>query len=112
MVHVEGGQIWKIKSFRKFVYRNFPINQQRTLFRSEWKPIFGKTMETPGLVIPTHERKIDDAFIKSSYVSATRFLCENYSYTFEGPEGSTESSLISTWLKRIHQNEVLKHGTL
>jgi len=67
----------------------------RTLFRSEWKPIFGKTMKTSGLVIPMHERKIDNAFVESSYASATRFLHENYSYIFEGPEGSTKSLLIN-----------------
>ena len=77
-MHVEGGQIWKIKPFRKFFYCDFPSNQPRTLFRSEWKPIFGKIMEAPGLVIPTHERKINDTFVGSSYASATRFLRENY----------------------------------
>ena len=48
-------------------------------------------METPGLVIPMHERKIDNAFLKSSYTSVTRFLRENYSYIFQGPEGRTKS---------------------
>ena len=81
----EGRQRQKIKQFWKFIYCNFPSNQLRTLFRSKRKPIFGKIMETPGLVIPMHKRKIDNAFVESSYVSATGFLCENYSYMFGGP---------------------------
>ena len=60
-------------------------------------------MKTSGLVIPMHERKIGDTFVESSYVSATRFLHENCSYIFEGPKGSTESLLISSWLKKVHR---------
>jgi hypothetical protein len=111
-VHVEGGQRWKIKPSRKFVYRDFPSNQPRTLFRSEWKPIFGKILETPGLVIPTHEREIDDAFVKRSYTSATRFLRENYNYIFEGPEESTESLLISMWSKKVRRKDTAKLAPL
>ena len=69
-------------------------------------------METPGIVIPTHEREIDNTFVKSSSASGMRFLRENYSYIFEGPEGSTESFLISTWPKKVHWSVVRKHGTL
>ena len=69
-------------------------------------------MKTSGLVIAMHERGIDDTCVESSYASATRFLHENYSYIFEGHEGSTESLLINTWSKQARQSEVLKHGTL
>ena len=99
-----------MKPFGKFVYHNFPSNQPRILFRSWWKPIFGKIMETPDLVIPTHEREIDDAFVKSSYASATRFLSENCNYIFEGPKESTESLLISMWPKRVRQKDIAKLG--
>ena len=51
-------------------------------------------METPGLAIPTHKPKIDGAFVKSSYASATRFLHKNYNCMSEGPEESTKSLLI------------------
>ena len=84
-MYVAGGQRWKIKPFQKYMHGSFPSNQLRTLFRSEWKPIFEKMMETPGLVIPTHERKIEDAFVESSYTSATRFLRANYSYILRDP---------------------------
>ena len=67
--------------------------------------------ETPGLVIPAQEHDIDDAFVESSYASATRYLRENYSYIFQGPEGSTEGFLIGTWSRKVRRSEVLKHGT-
>ena len=110
-VHVDGGQRWKIKPFRQFVSRDFPNRRLRITFSNEWKTIFGKMMETPGLVIPTHEHNIDDAFVENSYAGATEFLRENYSYIFEGPEGSSEGLLIGTWSKKIRRSMVLKHGT-
>ena len=69
-------------------------------------------MKTSGLVIPMHERKIGDTFVESSYASATRFLQENCSYIFEGPEGSTKRLLFNPWSKQVGRSEVLKHGTL
>ena len=90
-MHVEGGQRWKIEPFRKFILCDFPSKQLKDLFRFEWKPIFAKMMETPGLRIPTDECKIDNAFVQSSYASAMRFLCKNYSYIFNRPEGSTDN---------------------
>ena len=60
----------------------------------------------------THEREIDDAFVKRSYVSATRFLRRNYSYMLRGPKGSTASLLISTWSKTVRRSEVLKYDIL
>ena len=77
LLRVVGGQRWKIKPFRKFVSRDFPNSQLRTVFNTEWKTIFSKMMETPGLVIPTHEHNIDEAFVESSYASTTWFLREN-----------------------------------
>ena len=65
-------------------------------------------MEAPGLVIPTHEREIDNAFVKSSYASTTRFLRENCKYMFEGPEESTERLLISMWSKKICRKDIAK----
>ena len=69
-------------------------------------------MEILGLDIPTKKREIADAFVKSSYASVTRFLRENYSYKFTGPEGSTNNLLIGTWSKQVRRSEVLNHGTL
>ena len=68
-------------------------------------------VETPGLRIPTDVCEIDDAFVQSSYASAMRFLRNNYSYIFNGPEGSTDKLLISTWSKKVRRSHVLKHGT-
>ena len=111
LIHVEGDQRWKIKPYRKFIQRDFPNDQLKNIFRLEWKTIFEKMTETPGLVIPAHEHEIDDAFVESSYASATRYLRENYSYIFQGPAGSTESFLIGTWSRKVRRSEVLKHGT-
>ena len=46
-----------------------------------------------------------------SYASATRFLRENYTYIFNGPEGSTDNLLIGMWSKKVRRSHVLKHGT-
>jgi hypothetical protein len=53
-----------------------------------------------------------DTFVESSYARATRFRHENYSYIFEGPEGSTKRLLFNPWSKQVGRSEVLKHGTL
>ena len=63
-------------------------------------------METPGLVIPMHKRKIDNAFVESSYASVARFLRENYIYMSEGPKKSTKSLLISMWLKKVLRKDL------
>ena len=65
-------------------------------------------MEAPGLVIPTPERGIDDAFVKSSYPSVIRFLRENCNYMFEGPTESTKSSLLRLWSKKVCRKDIAK----
>ena len=108
-VHIEGGRMWKIKPYRFFIPKDFHSQQLRNLFNIEWKPIFSRMMETPGLKIPAD---VDDAFVESSYASTTTFLREKYSYIFSGPEGSTDNFLIGTWSRKIRRSHVLKHGTV
>ena len=55
-----------------------------------------------------HERKIDDAFVESSYASTMRFLRENYNYMFEEPEESTENLLISMWPNKVRRKDITK----
>ena len=64
-MHVEDRQQWKINPFRRFILRDFPSSQLRTVFNTKWKTIFSKMVETLGLVIPTHERNIDEAFVEN-----------------------------------------------
>ena len=90
--------------------RDFLSNQLRTLFKNDLKIIFGKIMETPGLIICSYD-EIGDVFVQNSYASAIRLLRKNYNYIFEGPVGSTENLPIVTWSKKVGQSEVLKHGT-
>ena len=110
-VHIDGGQKWRIKPYRKFVSRELPSKKLQERYRYEWQPIFREMMKTPGLVIPKDVRDVDDAFVERSYASATAFLRDKYSFIFAGPDGSTENLLIGTWSKKVRWSYVVKHGT-
>ena len=72
-VHIDGQQKWRIKPYRFFVSREFPSKQPQTSYRYEWQPIFREMMKTPGLIIPKVVNNVDNAFVNSSYASATAF---------------------------------------
>ena len=82
----------------------------KNVFNNEWKPIYTKMMQTPGLTIPTRLEDIDEAFVRTSYVTATDYLKSCFSYIFEKDAGIVNAYTLGTWSFKIKHSEVKKHG--
>ena len=107
---MDGTQQWLIKPYRRFVGTDFPYQSQKDNFRMEWKPIFSKMMEAPGLKIPVKLELIDESFVQESYKLATEFLKSAYSYIFDAPASCTSSYTIGTWSYKIKRSVVRQQG--
>ena len=101
------GVKWQLPPFRHLKGTAFAPDN-RTILNSEWKPIFKKMMEAPGLQIP---EQVTDDFIHVSFELATRFLKEQYSYIFKQPPDTLSAYKLGTWSKKIKRSEVEKYGT-
>eukprot|EP00581_Thalassiosira_minuscula_P014100 CAMPEP_0183720094 /NCGR_PEP_ID=MMETSP0737-20130205/12806_1 /TAXON_ID=385413 /ORGANISM="Thalassiosira miniscula, Strain CCMP1093" /LENGTH=674 /DNA_ID=CAMNT_0025949905 /DNA_START=270 /DNA_END=2291 /DNA_ORIENTATION=+ len=62
-IHFDGTKKWWIKPYRKLCHSDLHSAQLKNAFTTEWKPIFTKMMEAPGLEIPTELKDIDEAFV-------------------------------------------------
>ena len=107
-VHIEAGQQWKIKPYRYLKGCDLHSKQLQDEFKLNWKPIFSKMMEAPGLNIPDD---IDETFVTSSYALATEYLKSHFSYIFKSTDGLINSYTIGTWSHKIKRSSVLKNGT-
>ena len=101
------GVKWQLPPFRHLKGTAFAPDNRRIL-NSEWKPIFKKMMEAPGLEIP---EQVTDDFIHVSFELATRFLKQQYSYIFKQPPDQLSAYKLGTWSKKIKRSEVEKYGT-
>jgi hypothetical protein len=110
-IHIEGVQRWRIKPYHKLLGKDIPSKVQQKIFKNEWKPIFSKMMEAPGMIVPTNVDNITEDIIHDTYDIATRFLQTQYEYIFVKPEGVTEAYTLGTWSFKIKPSEVMKHGT-
>jgi hypothetical protein len=110
-VHIDGGKRWVIKPYRKFIGRDLPSKALSTQFQSEWRPIFCKMMETPGLEIPTNQREITEEFLESSYELATDYLRSCASYIFKVPPAIVADYTVGTWSKKVKRSFIKKFGT-
>ena len=110
-VHIDGGKRWVIKPYRKLIGRDLPSKALSNQLRSEWRPIFCKMMETPGLEIPTHEREITEEFLESSYALATDYLRSCASYIFKVPPAIVADYTVGTWSKKVKRSFIKKFGT-
>ena len=98
---------WQLPPFRHLKGIAF-TPENRTILNSEWKPIFKKMMEAPGLQIP---EQVTDDFIRESFELASRYLNEQYSYIFKQPPDVLSAYKLGTWSKKIKRSEVEKYGT-
>ncbi len=73
-------------------------------FSGEWKPIFSKTISAPGVEKPHRVEDITEDILRSRYATATAYLKENFSYTFQQPDDTVLKYTIGTWSKK---NEVI-----
>ena len=96
--------------YRKLVGKYIPSMAQQKIFKNEWKPIFSKMMEAPGLIVPSLDN-ITEEVIHDTYEVGTNFLRSQYEYIFARPDGVTEAYSIGTWSFKIKPSEVMKHGT-
>ncbi|KAL7538044.1 hypothetical protein ACHAXR_008244 [Thalassiosira sp. AJA248-18] len=110
-VHIDGVKQWRIKPYRKLTGRDLHSKELKDDLKLNWRPIFTKMMEAPGLSIPTKQSHIDEAFVQSSYAMATEYLKSRFSYIFEAEDGLVNSYTIGTWSYKIKPSEVVKHGT-
>lgn len=111
-VHIEDtGQQWRIKPYRKLKGCDLHSKQLQDEHKLNWKPIFSKMMEAPGLNIPKDVKDIDEAFVESSYALATEYLKSCFSYIFKSPDGLINSYTLGTWSYKIKRSVVLKMGT-
>jgi len=110
-VHVDDQKRWVIKPYRKLIGRDLPSELLSNQLRSEWRPIFRKMMETPGLVIPTNLSEIDEEFLRTSYELATDYLRSCASYVFNVPPASLADYTVGTWSRKTKRSSVEKHGT-
>jgi hypothetical protein len=111
-IHIDGVQRWRVKPYRKLLGKDIYSESQRNIFKNEWKPIFSKMMDAPGLRIPKNMDEITDDFVRESYEIATAYLKSLFEYIFlNKPEGATDSYTIGTWSFKIKVSEVQKHGT-
>jgi len=110
-IHVDGAKKWWIKPYRTFRSADLHSEKLRNQFKNEWKPIFTKMMEAPGLEIPTELKDIDEAFVQSSFEIATEYLKSCFSYIFKASEKTINSYRLGTWSLKIKYNQVKKHGT-
>ena len=79
-------------------------------FKVNWKPIFTKMEEAPGLTIPSHNN-IDKSFIQTSYTIATDYLRDEcYSYMFASGDAVVCDYTIGTWSFKTKRSKVLKKG--
>ena len=111
-VIVEGSKQWRIKPYRKLAGHNFHSKQLKDEYKLNWKPIFTKMAEAPGLSIPSSLEQIDNDFIESSYKIATDYLKSCFSYIFKSSdEGLVNSYTVGTWSYKIKYSVVKKCGT-
>ena len=111
-VHIEGsGQQWRIKPYRYLKGCDLHSKHLQDMFKLNWKPIFSKMMEAPGLNIPNNVKDIDEAFVTSSYALATEYLKSCFSYIFKSTDGLINSYALGTWSYKIKRSVVLKNGT-
>ena len=110
-IHVDGMQHWQVKPYRRFSGRDISSKDQQNIFKNEWKPIFSKMMEAPGLIVPSNVKDITEDIVQATYNIATEFLRTKYEYIFLKPEGVTEAYTLGTWSFKIKLSEVKKHGT-
>ena len=102
------GITWQLPPFRHLKGTAFTPENRRIL-NGEWKPIFTKMMEAPGLhPIP---EQVTEQFIHDSFGLATQFLQEQYSYIFTHPPDVLAAYKLGTWSKKIKRSEVEKYGT-
>jgi hypothetical protein len=111
-IHIDGVQRWRVKPYRKLLGKDIYSESQRNIYKNEWKPIFSKMMEAPGLCVPKNTDDITDDILSESYKIATTYLKSSFEYIFlNKPEGATDSYTIGTWSFKIKVSEVQKHGT-
>lgn len=101
------GITWHLPPFRQLKGIHFTA-ENRKIYHNEWKPIFLKMMETPGLVIP---EQVSEQFITESFERATEHLKNNFSYIFESPPDVVAGYRLGTWSKKTKYSQVMKHGT-
>jgi hypothetical protein len=107
-VYEHEGVRWQLPPFRHI--RGVDLNKvNRQVFHSDWKPIFSKMMEAPG-VLPVPDI-VTEEYIRSSFDNATQFLKDNYSYIFTKSDDMVSLYTIGTWSKKIKPSEVLKYGS-
>jgi hypothetical protein len=110
-VHVDGDSKWLIKPYRKFIGKELPSEILSNQLQSEWRPIFCKMMETPGLDIPPNVSDIDKEFLETSYRLATDYLQNCVSYIFNAPTAIVADYSITTWSRKLRWMTILGHGT-
>ncbi len=76
-----------VKPYCKLSGCDLHSKELKNEYKLNWKPIFSKMMEAPGLTIPHNLADVDEAFVQTSYTIATEFLKENYSYIFKAGDG-------------------------
>lgn len=109
-IHIDGTQRWRVKPYCKLVGKDIPSKVQQKIFKNEWKPIYSKMMEAPGLIVPSYDDITEDD-VRNTYEIATNFLRSQYEYIFAKPEGVTEAYTLGTWSYKIKPSEVKKNGT-
>ncbi|KAL3777727.1 hypothetical protein ACHAW5_008956 [Stephanodiscus triporus] len=101
-----------VKPYRKLLGKDIYSENQLNKFKNEWKPIFSKMMEAPGLRIQKDVDNITNDFVRERYEIATAYLKSLFEYIFlNKPEGATDSYTIGTWSFKIRVSGVQKHGT-
>eukprot|EP00984_Skeletonema_dohrnii_P035311 scaffold34937_cov255-Skeletonema_dohrnii-CCMP3373.AAC.1 len=103
------GCTWQLPPFRHLKGIHVTL-KNRSILHNEWKPIFNKMMEAPGLVEQIPEQVTDD-FVHHSFELATQFLKERYTYIFKQPQDILSGYALGTWSKKIKRSEVEKYGT-
>ena len=110
-VVVDGGQQWRIMPYRNLKYKMLPNEPLRTVFKTQWTPIFRVMEKAPGLNLPAKLEDIDETVVERTFVVATEYLRGQYEYIFEAPAGLVSSYTIGTWCAKIKPSNVRKHGT-
>jgi hypothetical protein len=110
-IHIDGTQRWRVKPYRRFSGKDIASKDQLNIFKTEWKPIFSKMMEAPGLTVPSNVNDITEDIVQASNDIATEYLKIQYEYIFLKPDGVTEAYALGTWSFKIKPSQVKKHGT-